>query len=42
MDKLEMESRDIIEENIKKIQALFPNCVTECRNDSERERESNS
>lgn len=29
MDKLRMQSRDVIGSNIHKIQALFPNCVTE-------------
>lgn len=29
MDSLKMHSKDITEENIKKIAALFPNCVTE-------------
>ncbi|WP_455670882.1 site-specific DNA-methyltransferase [Phocaeicola faecalis] len=29
MDKLEMQSHDIIGSNIQKIQQLFPNCVTE-------------
>ena len=29
MDKMRMESPDITEENIKKIGALFPNCITE-------------
>src|SRR5690554_3573237 len=31
MDKLKMHSPDMTQENIKKIQALFPNCVTEAR-----------
>lgn len=34
MDKLKMHSPDMTQENIKKIQALFPNCVTEARDDS--------
>ena len=29
MEKLKMQSRDVIGSNIHKIQALFPNCVTE-------------
>ena len=29
MDKLKMQSRDVIGSNIHKIQTLFPNCVTE-------------
>ena len=29
MDKLKMHSLDVIGSNIKKIQQLFPNCVTE-------------
>lgn len=31
MDKMRMESEDIQQENVKKIAALFPNCVTEAR-----------
>ncbi|MDE5580579.1 MAG: site-specific DNA-methyltransferase [Treponemataceae bacterium] len=30
MDKLKMQSMDKVQENIRKIQALFPNAVTEC------------
>ena len=33
MDKLKMHSVDKVDENIKKIGALFPNCVTERKND---------
>ena len=29
MDRLKMQSLDVIGSNIKKIQQLFPNCVTE-------------
>ncbi|MDU7495860.1 MAG: hypothetical protein E7K97_20250 [Providencia rettgeri] len=29
MDKLKMHSPDMTQQNIEKIQALFPNCVTE-------------
>ena len=29
MDKMRMESKDLTAENIKKIGALFPNCITE-------------
>ena len=28
-EKLDMQSHDIVSENISKVQALFPNCVTE-------------
>lgn len=31
MDKMRMESEDIQQENVKKIAALFPNCITETR-----------
>jgi adenine-specific DNA-methyltransferase len=31
MDKLKMHSPDMTQQNIEKIQALFPNCVTESR-----------
>lgn len=31
MDKLKMHSPDMTQQNIKKIQALFPNCVTESK-----------
>ena len=34
MDKLKMHSLDKVEENIRKIGALFPNCVTERKNDA--------
>ena len=34
MDKLKMHSPDMTQENIKKIQALFPNCVTEVRDEN--------
>ena len=34
MDKLKMHSPDMTQENIKKIQALFPNCVTEGRDEN--------
>ncbi|WP_411358237.1 site-specific DNA-methyltransferase [Pseudidiomarina salilacus] len=34
MDKLKMHSPDMTQENIKKIQALFPNCVTEARDEN--------
>lgn len=30
MDKLKMQSMDKVQENIRKIQSLFPNAVTEC------------
>lgn len=33
MDKMRMESEDIQQENVKKIAALFPNCVTEARDE---------
>ncbi len=33
MDKLRMETPDLISENIDKIAALFPNCVTEMRSE---------
>ena len=31
MDKMRMESEDIQQDNVAKIAALFPNCVTEAR-----------
>ena len=31
MEKVKMKSRDIVEGNVAKIAALFPQCVTECR-----------
>ena len=34
MDKLKMHSLNKVDENIKKIGALFPNCVTERKNDA--------
>lgn len=34
MDKLKMHSPDMTQENIKKIQALFPDCVTEARDEN--------
>ena len=33
MDKLRMESLDITAQNIDRIAALFPNCVTEMRDE---------
>lgn len=33
MDKMRMESEDIQQENVKKITAMFPNCVTEARDE---------
>ena len=32
-EKLNMETKDITQLNIQKIQALFPNCVKEIKND---------
>lgn len=32
MDKMRMESIDMTEQNIEKIGALFPNCITEAKN----------
>ena len=34
MEKLKMHSPDQTEENIAKIRALFPNCVTEARDEA--------
>ena len=34
MDKLKMHSLNKVDDNIKKIGALFPNCVTERKNDA--------
>lgn len=34
MDKLKMHSPDLLQENIEKIRKLFPNCVTETKDDS--------
>ena len=31
MDKMRMESIDMTEQNIEKIGALFPNCITEMK-----------
>lgn len=33
MDKLKMHSVDKVQQHIKQIRALFPNCVTETKND---------
>ena len=29
MDKLDLQTKDLVQENISKLEALFPNCVTE-------------
>lgn len=34
MDKMRMESLDITEQNVEKIEALFPNCVTETKDEN--------
>lgn len=34
MDKVRMESEDLQQENVKKIAAMFPNCVTEARDEN--------
>ena len=34
MDKLKMHSLNKVDDNIKKIGTLFPNCVTERKNDA--------
>ena len=34
MDKMRMESADITDQNIKKIGALFPNCITEAKSEN--------
>ena len=34
MDKLKMHSLNKVDDNIKKIGALFPNCLTERKNDA--------
>lgn len=34
MNKPKFETPDMTQENIKKIEALFPNCVTEAKNES--------
>ena len=34
MDKLRMETPDLTSENIDKIAALFPNCITEMRDEN--------
>lgn len=34
MDKMRMESLDITEQNVEKIAALFPNCVTETKDEN--------
>ena len=33
MDKMKMESVDMTAQNIEKIAALFPNCITEAKDD---------
>jgi adenine-specific DNA-methyltransferase len=33
MDRMRMESEDIQQENVKKVAAMFPNCVTEARDE---------
>ena len=32
MEKMRMESVDMIEKNIEKIESLFPHCITETKN----------
>ena len=40
VERLEMQTKNITEENIRKIAELFPNCVTEVKSrERERERE---
>ena len=34
MDKLKMQSENLVDENIEKIAKLFPNCVTEGKNEN--------
>lgn len=34
MDKMRMESADITDQNIEKIEALFPNCITETKDEN--------
>ena len=34
MDKMKFETPDLTSENIEKIAALFPNCVTEMRDEN--------
>ena len=34
MDKLDMQSENLVNENIDKIAKLFPNCITEGTNDN--------
>lgn len=36
MDKLKMHSKNLTQENIRKIMALFPNCVTEVKDEGGR------
>jgi len=33
MDKLKMHSQDLTQDNLAKIQAAFPNCITESRDE---------
>ena len=33
MDKLDMQSKNLVDENISKIAELFPNCITEGKNE---------
>jgi adenine-specific DNA-methyltransferase len=41
MDKMRMESEDIQQDNVAKVAALFPNCVTEARGEDGQSEESN-
>ena len=34
MDKLDMQSRNLVDENINKIAQLFPNCITEGKDEN--------
>ena len=35
MDKLDMQSKNLVDENISKIAQLFPNCITEGKNEED-------
>ena len=40
MEKMRMESVDMTEKNIEKIESLFPNCITETRDEDGRLKKS--
>ncbi len=42
MDKLKMHSPNLTQDNIRKIMELFPNCVTEIKDEGGRMKDENS